>query len=135
MYVRTCIYVCACERNCVRVCGRIIVCVCVRECARIRVRMCVFVSVCMCVRGCVRVCVCLLVRARACTRGCTCLCMCRARVGAHERALAGSRTCARVYDYYIILLYMRMQCVRTYVRTCVYVRAFERICVRVCSLN
>ena len=55
------------------------------------------------------------------------------------------RACAYIcmYDYYIILLYMQAQCVRTFVgtrvRTCMYVRACERIyayvsacaCVRV----
>ena len=37
--------------------------------------------------------------------------------------------CVRVYDYYTILLHMRVQYVRTCVRTYVYVRAFERISV------
>ena len=55
--------------------------------------------------------------------------MCRARLGAHAGARAGSRTCGcvcvcvracvRVYDNYIILLYMRAQCVRMYARACV----------------
>ena len=45
-------------------------------------------------------------------------------------ALVGARACVRafayicMYDYYIILLYMRALCVRTcvctYVRTCIY---------------
>ena len=61
----------------------------------------------------------------------------RARVGEH--ACAGADWCAYIcmYDHYIILLYMRAQCVRTFVGTCVgtgmNVRSSERICVRVCG--
>ena len=53
---------------------------------------------------------------------------------------AGVRACAYtcMYDYYSILLYMRAQYVRmfvgTYVRTCMYVRSFQRLCVlRACQ--
>ena len=71
----------------------------------------------MCVRVTARVCVRLRVRGHACTRDDAHVYACGALVSAHAGALAGagSRTCgctcvrARVcmYDYYIILLYVR----------------------------
>ena len=81
-------------------------------------------------------------RAHACSRDDAHVYACGANVGAHAGAFAGagSRTCgctyarARVclYDYYIIICAGVLRaCVCA--RTCVYVRAFERICVRVCG--
>ena len=82
--------------------------------------MCVYVPACM--RTCMRANVRTHVRMRM--HGCE---------GAHAcvRLLAGVRACVRacayicMYDYYIILLYMRVHCVRTCVRTCMYARACE----------
>ena len=57
----------------------------------------------------------------------------------HVRARVGARVCAFVcvralvhvlcmYDYYIILLCMRVQCVRTLVGTCLRTCMCERVC-------
>ena len=56
----------------------------------------------------------------------------RARVGALMCAFVCACARARIiciYDYYIILLYMRVQCVRMCVGTCVR----TCMCVRVCA--
>ena len=82
---------------------------------------------CMYLRAWVRVC------GRMCVSMCVRMCVCdctdvMVRMFAYVCALAGWRTCVRacayicMYDYYIILLYMRVQCVRACVgmrlRTC-----------------
>ena len=61
----------------------------------------------------------LRVHARACARevshmyACVVCVWVRMRVRMRARVHADVRACVRVYDYYIILLYMRVQCVRT----------------------
>ena len=130
-------------------------------CVRARARACA------CVRARARVCERLHVRAlvgacrvfaltghmRAHAKLCICLCMhVRAGVGAHACAYGGvgQRACGLcvcvracefmcVYDHDIMLLCVQARCVRTSVRTGMYVRACEcrpmcgRVCVHECA--
>ena len=75
-----------------------------------------------------------MVRAHACTRDDVHVYAYAAHVGAHADALATRGcTCVRaricMYDYYIICAGVACACLCA--RTCVYVRAFESICVYV----
>ena len=155
-------YICGrslCVRVCVRVCmvylyvhANVYMHTCAWAHVRTRLHACKGAHVCVCV--CVIVCRCLRVwahangrlrvRAHSCAReAAQCLCM-HVRVGKHActrwRTCRSASVCVYMhvqYHYIILLLYMRAQCIRTFVGTCVWCtqHKWPHLCGYVCVVH